>query len=859
MGIVASFIDRRVGTELDERGTLVWYDTNRVWQPWIQSIHGKISPGEEAAAAPVTIGGRDARLVVCTGSHYEVLQACEPLVSGSEPRRLLVYVPGEPYLETLSPLRELECLGGEKEPFQRELTQVARQALQSAGLSESKIDELLNRDGLDFTYLDSISVGDGGASPLGPVFGSSREIDVLPSFLAEPDRRATVTEKGLLPEVARLATSGCGLQLRADLDAESMSEELARLLLIAEMRADLDGPEPSEISQIDSPNSPEQLDRARAICRRLRHDFPNEYVTIADQVQKEFGLAQAKIDPQHLGQIDTFRFEEQHLLEACDQWLAGNLWEKTLEVSAKRLEEGSFWVNRDPVRHGAWLAISYLSQLAQQLETVERELRASPSDPEEWIERYCRQDGWHRLDYLYRTTRHQLSMVSSHVSLDLSTTKVFGKYEDLIRVISERFISSYKDNRWAVSGIGRQEETFSRFVDKRPEPVAYLLADALRFEMGIDLSKMVESIGAEEIQIDPAIAVAPTITDLGMVALLPNAEKSFSMAEISNPKGIAGSIQGRPLVGSAARMEFAKGEVPGLKETTLENFVHGLSAKKRVEFLKDCPVFILRSQEIDGIGENVPAGIARRIMGTVLEDLRTAIKCVADAGINHFVVTADHGHLFAESHSDDMKIEPPKGGKQVDLHRRCWVGKGGDTPYACVRLSPGDLGYEGTDLELVVPKGTGIFKAGGSTAFHHGGLSLQELVVPVLRFRLDGKPAIGKKHSDGLVLLEGVDSEITNRIFSLRLIPKQFDMLSPLQMKVVGVSATDESIAAQVGWASEGWDPEKKTVTFVSGESVEVRMLLDDASAAEIRIVVVQVTTQRTLAESSPIPVEVIE
>ena len=98
----------------------------------------------------------------------------------------------------------------EKEPYQRELRQVARQAFQSAGLSESKIDELLNREGLDFAYLDSISVGDGGASPLAPVFGSSRELDVLPSFLAEPERRAEAANKGLLPEVARASVGGIG-------------------------------------------------------------------------------------------------------------------------------------------------------------------------------------------------------------------------------------------------------------------------------------------------------------------------------------------------------------------------------------------------------------------------------------------------------------------------------------------------------------------------------------------------------------------------------------------------------------------------------------------------------------------------
>jgi hypothetical protein len=52
-------------------------------------------------------------------------------------------------------------------------------------------------------------------------------------------------------------------------------------------------------------------------------------------------------------------------------------------------------------------------------------------------------------------------------------------------------------------------------------------------------------------------------------------------------------------------------------------------------------------------------------------------------------------------------------------------------------------------------------------AFHHGGLSLQELVIPVLSFELKGR-ARGRAAAKGeLVVLEAVPKEITNLIFSL--------------------------------------------------------------------------------------------
>ena len=86
--------------------------------------------------------------------------------------------------------------------------------------------------------LDSISVGDGGASPLAPVFGSSRELDVLPSFLAEPERRAEAADKGLLPEVAQLASHGLGLQLSAAADADMVTQVLGDLATLCDRRGD---------------------------------------------------------------------------------------------------------------------------------------------------------------------------------------------------------------------------------------------------------------------------------------------------------------------------------------------------------------------------------------------------------------------------------------------------------------------------------------------------------------------------------------------------------------------------------------------------------------------------------------------
>ena len=99
-----------------------------------------------------------------------------------------------------------------------------------------------------------------------------------------------------------------------------------------------------------------------------------------------------------------------------------------------------------------------------------------------------------------------------------------------------------------------------------------------------------------------------------------------------------------------------------------------------------------------------------------------------------FVITADHGHLFGAERGDDMKIDNP-GGNCVELHRRCWAGYGGDGAGGHRARRRGRLGYA-TDLDFIFPTGLGVFKAGGDLTYHHGGLSLQEMVIPVVQVRV---------------------------------------------------------------------------------------------------------------------------
>ena len=201
---------------------------------------------------------------------------------------------------------------------------------------------------------------------------------------------------------------------------------------------------------------------------------------------------------------------------------------------------------------------------------------------------------------------------------------------------------------------------------------------------------------------------------------------------------------------------------------------------------------------------------------------------------------------------EDMKTDNP-GGDTLDIHRRCWIGHGGTTPPGTVRVTGAELGYD-TDLDFVFPTGLGVLKAGGGLSFHHGSMSLQEILIPVVSLRI---PAQGSKAPSGkLAQLAGVPDAITNRTFGVRVV-------------VVGDLFTTDSIALrlvlvsgseQVGQAGMVIDADFDRTTGVlhmqPGTEASVGLMLTRDDCQTLRIVIQDPATDAVLDQSDAIPVK---
>src|SRR5690606_22392557 len=147
----------------------------------------------------------------------------------------------------------------------------------------------------------------------------------------------------------------------------------------------------------------------------------------------------------------------------------------------------------------------------------------------------------------------------------------------------------------------------------------------------------------------------------------PGADESFSVVEFGKDLGakidssVAGSLNDRRKVW--------KGRVPDVVDLDLDKVLSHSNSQlqKRVA---GAPLVVVRSVEIDAMGEGGNTFLARQVMDTAINNVARAIKRLASMGISKFVVAADHGHLFIHERDESERIDKP-GGDQASLHRRC--------------------------------------------------------------------------------------------------------------------------------------------------------------------------------------------
>jgi hypothetical protein len=827
---------------LERRSIVVFYDPRNEFRTFFDEELDTVQPGREGLAN-FRLFAEQVALARYSGSYFGLRAQVEPIVEQTTPEKLLVYLPGETRDREASVLMELELGGSCYEP---QLKRLARHLLQRS-FSDAQIDELLNRDGV--TYQDIVAFlsqapTEGPASVLRAIFGNAKSDEILVKWLASNERDEIILEKDAIGELMRLMEVRLGLALP---DGASLSEaraKTARYVVVTEFRADLSCEPPTSCAGVPATPSADHESRVRDLAAKVRSDHGDEYAALADGIEKDLGLAGAVLDPACLGAVDTFRFEERRLLEHAAKLIQAKRYGDAAAVVEGRRH--SFWADRDVARQAQWEACRLMAELGSAVEKTRSELSRFKGEPAAWVAAYSAAGGWCEADALHRRLETWVARMSDEPEGEEGLAVVKREHEELLKAMAERYTEVLRAAGWVVEGPLPQTRVFAEAVDLSAGRTAYILVDALRYEMGVDLVRQIDA--ALDVDNSAAVGALPSVTQVGMAALLPGASASFSVVE---EKGkLAVRIGDDAMVNVSDRMKHLKAEVPGAVELRLSDVLE-FSKAKLVKSIGDAPLVTVRSQELDALGEADSDWLARQLMDAVIGNVVRAVKRLAVAGIERFVITADHGHQFSVRKEGDMKTDSP-GGDTVALHRRCWVGRGGAAPPGTVRVSGPQLGYD-TDLDFVFPVGLGVFKAGGGLSYHHGGLSLQETVIPVITFRMPTSEA--KTASTELAVLIDVLNKVTNRLFPVRFLVQSLLAEESVPVRLLLIHEGLEAGAARMATGAEFDDATGVMRVAVNTEVSAVVMLADD-KCPSVKIVLQDVRTDAVLVQSDEIPVK---
>ncbi|MDY7076477.1 MAG: PglZ domain-containing protein, partial [Chloroflexota bacterium] len=417
--------------------------------------------------------------------------------------------------------------------------------------------------------------------------------------------------------------------------------------------------------------------------------------------------------------------------------------------------------------------------------------------------------------------------------LEAVTARCRARYREMIDAIQQRFLEAIQKAGWPPDGVLRQTQVFDRFVTPAlaaREKVAYFLTDALRFDMGRDLAGALSTLG--EIDLQPVASTLPTITSVGMAALMPGADNALTMRALGDD--LIPHLGERCLKTSADRMKLlAEKYGDRFVDAEISEFLSLPSVAKRKARLKNADLVVVRDSRIDRMGETITLREARKYMTDLLGDLKAAVTQLIHLGYGYVVVATDHGHvLLPEVLPGDVVPHSPAGEWPLKK-RRSLLGQQIKEGKGTTVLSAAHVGIQGDATELVVPNGFGVYSRG--SGYFHGGLSLQECVLPLITLRAKSHPA---KQAGYELKIHYRSDTFTSWVIGLKV---WFNSMFEKSIRV-RIEAFDGSgpSAHKVGDAADcdARDEVTHEVTLTAGQDTSVPVLLDpdfDGDQVEIR------------------------
>jgi hypothetical protein len=534
------------------------------------------------------------------------------------------------------------------------------------------------------------------------------------SYLAPPEEYRDPIE-----EYAMADAWDAELRESYGVDAGLDAQEIATQLLFGELARRAPTKRYDELAADD--------ERAAAdFCDDWQRYAPTEFTRYARELGGEYDIAQTVVESESTRWESTaFEGVDEGLIEL----VMGRLAEETyadLPPIAAELETAvtnradSFWSTEELVD---WSVPVAAVQTLSRIDGADTD-SAPALDPEGLAREYVSDDGWWTVDAAYR--RFVMALQSATYPYKNETPvkdRVTDHYMSFLQEVNRPLAEQLNED----PTLGTLQTSFAEEVIDPDDGTAVIICDGLRYELAEAIREALDKRTSFDQQLTVMSAALPSVTEVGMAAHLPG-ELGLSVEDdelvVTSGSDEISSKDDRRERFQAAGYEVV--DLESLGDTSLEDLQESEPVPR-----------VVYSGTIDKLGESLDDDAAFSQVADHVDDVERAVQRLKQAGYTKFLITSDHGFLYTERLADDHKVDSPD---LASVVKRRFAAADADSPVVVpdelVEFdgeSLAKLGIDAPDVRLLFPRSVACFKApGGNMRYFHGGISMQELLVPCL-------------------------------------------------------------------------------------------------------------------------------
>ncbi|NLV03001.1 PglZ domain-containing protein [Haloferax volcanii] len=565
--------------------------------------------------------------------------------------------------------------------------------------------------------------------------------------------------------------------------------------------------------------------RAAAVfCDEWQQYAPSEFTRYAQKIGEDYDFVDAVIDSDRVHWDATaFKGIDMGLIRLVMDRLAEETYADLPEIAADLQQtvterQESFWSKEDLVD---WSVPVMAVETLQLIGTVDAD-EAKTLSSKELARRYTSDDGWWRVDSAYRqyinATQKATFPYPNETTVKQRVTK---HYMSFLQGVNRPLAEILSDD----PSLGTPQTSFFEEFADREDGTAIIICDGLRYELAEAIKQNLGRRTDFEQDLSAVSAVLPSITEVGMAAHLPD-ELGLSLED----GNLVVTSGGEVMSGKGDRVERLS--AAGFEVVDMDE-VSNISLEDLSE--SDPVPRVVYSGTIDKLGESLDDDAAFSQVATHVDDVERTVQRLKQAGYTRFVITSDHGFLYTDRLTDELKVESPD---LAPVVKRRFAAASSDTPLVDTdefiemdHTALSELGIEAPELKLLFPRSVACFKTHGNMRYFHGGISLQELLVPCLTV------TTGEIEESASISYDvSIPDPITNSIISVEVEAKSGQVaFDPAPILEIRAKVNDEPVADPVTMeVSPGTNSERVRLKqgAISGEN-SVQFEVIDADTRE--------------------------